>query len=314
MTNADFLRAVSAAPDDDLPRLVYADWLDEAGDDSGRARAELIRAQCELERDPRPARRKELNARVRRLLEAHAEAWLRPFRATKHYPAPRFRRGFPEAVRMSASNFLHAGDRLFRELPTLRAARFPDASNEVGGRGRLAASPHLARLAELDLHDMCNCGGCRIGDELRELFASPHAANLTALNVAGNRLGGADVGVLAASPHLDRLRSLDLAANLVGSSGARALAESPRLAGLRALNLRINNVGPEGGRRLARSPLAARLTHLDLSRNRLDDSVARAFAAADRPEPWRLLDLRENGIGPEVARQLRERFGWAVKV
>ncbi len=39
------LRGVEAAPDDDLPRLVYADWLDEHG---RHVRAEFIRVQCEL--------------------------------------------------------------------------------------------------------------------------------------------------------------------------------------------------------------------------------------------------------------------------
>src|SRR5213082_997433 len=35
------LRAIAAAPDDDTPRLVYADWLDERGTtDADRARAE----------------------------------------------------------------------------------------------------------------------------------------------------------------------------------------------------------------------------------------------------------------------------------
>lgn len=39
------LRAVIDAPADDLPRLIYADWLDENGDPS---RAEFIRVQVEL--------------------------------------------------------------------------------------------------------------------------------------------------------------------------------------------------------------------------------------------------------------------------
>jgi uncharacterized protein (TIGR02996 family) len=42
-----FLRAIGAAPEDDAPRLVYADWLDDRGD---AARAEFIRVQCELAR------------------------------------------------------------------------------------------------------------------------------------------------------------------------------------------------------------------------------------------------------------------------
>ena len=45
-TDADFLAAVSAAGADRLPRLVYADWLDERGD----VRGELIRLE-ELTRE-----------------------------------------------------------------------------------------------------------------------------------------------------------------------------------------------------------------------------------------------------------------------
>ena len=41
------LAAIRAAPADDAPRLVYADWLDEHGEPE---RADLIRAQCEVAR------------------------------------------------------------------------------------------------------------------------------------------------------------------------------------------------------------------------------------------------------------------------
>src|SRR5262245_2593359 len=54
MSGEGFLAAIRAAPDDDTPRLVYADWLDEHGDPD---RAEFIRVQVELARlaqdDPR---------------------------------------------------------------------------------------------------------------------------------------------------------------------------------------------------------------------------------------------------------------------
>lgn len=49
---AAILRAVLASPGDDLPRLAYADWLEETGTDDDRA--ELIRVQIEaarIERD-----------------------------------------------------------------------------------------------------------------------------------------------------------------------------------------------------------------------------------------------------------------------
>jgi uncharacterized protein (TIGR02996 family) len=41
------LRAIGAAPDDDTPRLVFADWLDEHGTtDADHARAEFLRIAC----------------------------------------------------------------------------------------------------------------------------------------------------------------------------------------------------------------------------------------------------------------------------
>lgn len=46
------LAAVRAAPDDDLPRLVLADWLEEHESSEW---AEFIRAQCEVERHPHAA-------------------------------------------------------------------------------------------------------------------------------------------------------------------------------------------------------------------------------------------------------------------
>jgi uncharacterized protein (TIGR02996 family) len=85
---APLLAAVLADPEGDAPRLVYADWLEERGE---CARAELIRVQCELARggfhcttacasdaDPPHSgdcgnqRRKQLEARERELLAAHA--------------------------------------------------------------------------------------------------------------------------------------------------------------------------------------------------------------------------------------------------
>jgi uncharacterized protein (TIGR02996 family) len=80
-----FLAAIRAAPDDDAPRLVYADWLDEHGQSE---RAVFIRVQCEL------AHRKSAKGRAREteLLERHHDVF------AGHLAAPglrfRFERGF----------------------------------------------------------------------------------------------------------------------------------------------------------------------------------------------------------------------------
>jgi uncharacterized protein (TIGR02996 family) len=64
-----FLRAIFDAPDDDLPRLVYADFLEENGEPE---RAALIRVQCELaalRRRSEPVEGHELRTRERELLD-----------------------------------------------------------------------------------------------------------------------------------------------------------------------------------------------------------------------------------------------------
>jgi uncharacterized protein (TIGR02996 family) len=45
-----FIRTIAATPDDDAPRLVYADYLDETGEPAKIARAEFIRVQIEKSR------------------------------------------------------------------------------------------------------------------------------------------------------------------------------------------------------------------------------------------------------------------------
>jgi uncharacterized protein (TIGR02996 family) len=67
-----FLQAILEAPDDDTPRLIYADWLEEQDDPRG----EFIRVQCQLARlapdDPaRPA----LEERERRLYAEVSPGW-----------------------------------------------------------------------------------------------------------------------------------------------------------------------------------------------------------------------------------------------
>jgi uncharacterized protein (TIGR02996 family) len=47
---AAFLNAILANPEDDAPRLVYADWLDERGDPASEAKAAFLRALAVLAR------------------------------------------------------------------------------------------------------------------------------------------------------------------------------------------------------------------------------------------------------------------------
>src|SRR4051812_32708846 len=95
MNQADaFLQAILDDPDDDVPRLVYADWLDDQGEHD---RAEFIRTQLELARLPEDGdRTAELRAREETLLEFNRANWAAPLEPYAYVKA--FRRGFPEAV------------------------------------------------------------------------------------------------------------------------------------------------------------------------------------------------------------------------
>src|SRR6185436_17673072 len=65
------LQAVLAAPDDDAPRLVFADWLLERGDPLG----EFITLQYLVHNQRRAPTQAEFH-RERVLVRAHARAWL----------------------------------------------------------------------------------------------------------------------------------------------------------------------------------------------------------------------------------------------
>src|SRR5262245_49407761 len=84
MTEQDaLLAAIRDNPDEDTPRLAYADWLDEhAASDEDRTRAEFIRLECEFARIDEDdvgaevcARRKRLGARIGEIEKQYKRAW-----------------------------------------------------------------------------------------------------------------------------------------------------------------------------------------------------------------------------------------------
>ena len=67
-----FLREVLDFPEDDAPRLIYADWLEESGDPRG----EFIRVQCEMaQRDELDPYFYECRDRSSALLAQYGEGW-----------------------------------------------------------------------------------------------------------------------------------------------------------------------------------------------------------------------------------------------
>src|SRR5262245_18773882 len=114
MTHDDaILAAVFAAPDDDAPRLDYADWLDEHGEP---AYAELIRVQCAMARVAKSAAvYAQLARREQELLAAHAREWVGPL--ADRPGRVRFHRGFVRGLACDAAEFAAHAEELFRLVP-----------------------------------------------------------------------------------------------------------------------------------------------------------------------------------------------------
>src|SRR6476620_2551512 len=111
-----FLRAIIANPDDDLPRLVYADWLDEHGEPE---RAEFIRVQCELAGVRGDmARFEKLFTRSEQLLAVHRPRWLGPLADLVEHAT--FLRGFVIQVTLPAAAFLVHADAIWHLAPVQR--------------------------------------------------------------------------------------------------------------------------------------------------------------------------------------------------
>jgi uncharacterized protein (TIGR02996 family) len=276
MTQDDaFLQAIIEQPDDDTPRLIYADWLDEHGDPD---RAEFIRVQCELACLPEgDARRAGLKLRERALLALHEATWAAPLRG--RVASWKFRRGFVEQIATGAGKFLTQAEQLFRLAP-IRHARL---RRPTWCLQRLAECPYLARLTGLDLggsgHLPVGGGGSfLLPSGVRALAASPHLHRLTTLLLAWTNINVFDVMVLASAPALTRLTTLDLSGNSLMTRGAEVLAQAPAFAGLTTLRLCRTGLGNQGVALLAASPYLKQLTDLDLSWNDLGGPAAQALA------------------------------------
>lgn len=109
-----FLNHIAAHPEADLPRLVFADWLDERGDPLG----EFIRVQVELShRQDRlgDEETQRLLVREDELLMKHRGEW------TKGWDV-KFERGLPDKVRMDWRDFADFSTPLLDRWPTIKIA------------------------------------------------------------------------------------------------------------------------------------------------------------------------------------------------
>ncbi len=321
MTDRDALyAAVLAAPDDDTPRLVYADYLDDTGARADAIRARFIRNQVALARaEPWSAEYDRLRRATAPVEDHYKKEWAADLEGG-FGRGIHFSRGFVAQVTCDLSRFLSDSTRVFDRHP-VRAVKFTTARAH-GAYPTLAASPSLARLHTL------HAPGEHVDDAAAErLAASPHIGGLRCLRVVRSALSIAGLGRLASLTRsglreleldehraigeaevahlvaeIDGLRLLDLSNITFGPRVAIALAGARALAGLEVLWLGYgaNAAGTPlrgpGAVALAESPHLRGLTELDLYGQELRKRGAEAFFTAYAWPRLKRLGLRSNGI------------------
>ena len=271
------LSAIAAHPDEDTPRLAYADWLDEH---DRPVRAEFIRLQIDIavhkETLPRVLQNRYVDVWIRNqeLIDAHRVELLGPLAALPNTERIEFRRGFLSELSLDAERFLQHADYIATLKPRPEVAVWDAAHWLLQGQLRDATSaavitslrmqsdrrPELVAVDALSLHMWLtdsdpwvrlrelNLGGCGIGDEGLRQIVYDHEADLpalTRLDLSGNGITDDGVLSLVNSALWPRLKDLVLGGNPIGDRAATTLAGAPP-SGLEHLNLRFTAIGQPG--------------------------------------------------------------------
>lgn len=250
---AAFEAAVRDAPDDDDARLVFADWLDDAGE---HARAEFVRVQVGRERLPTgDIARLDALAREDELLASHESAWLPPMPSGAS--AVRWHRGFVDTIRLPTDRAVISASPLADSYPVVNLC--------VGRAARFLVWPALDRVRGLSF-----AAAGLIFIELAGLVARPDdLLSLRELDLSGNRGLAESAGeALAEAPWLGQIEALSLAGTALRTAGVVAVLRSGRLGALTALDLRVPWLGVEESRAVGELPHPERLTHLRLANAR----------------------------------------------
>jgi uncharacterized protein (TIGR02996 family) len=266
-------RAICANPDEDTPRLAFADLVEEEGD---AARAAFIRAQVALARVPEydalhiAARRSDPGA-----LNGHLMTDTLPMvPAGFGWHAFEFRRGLPWKVGVSTAAAFDADGAIFDVAPIQALTISPHNRFDIEVP---ADWPHLARIQRLEF-----TGARFSGDDAERLSESPHLAKLTEFTFDFDGITADGLEVFARSSIFPRLTFLDLRANSVPPALlVDALGGARDRGALAWLSLAANRLDGIDADQLFSLPVMSDLAHLDLSDNpRL--GVGGAVALAER--------------------------------
>lgn len=306
-TEADpLLAAVLAAPDDDAPRLIYADWLDEHGRPE---RATFIRLQVELARllryDPR---REVLSRKAGRLLDLYRDDWLAELPTIDGVTWGDFERGFVSAVSVrSIAQFERAAARIWAAAPV--------HALDLRDPGRMGQTRPYAALRAIRLRHLPSARW------LEEFVNSAFVSTVRTLDLTGLELENDGVALLARSMALGDLRELVLDDNLVGVRGIEALARA------RFRPTRLSVRGMSGGEAYSDDPAVRSegvaiiagshrfrdLESLDLSGNEIEDDALAALVQSSHLVNLRELVLANNEL-TDVGLEVLAEEGWEMRL
>ena len=213
-----FLDAIFDNPDDDTVRLVYADWLQEHGQENF---AQFIRLQCAA------AREKLWSDEANRLWEEIGRVWTKL--DDEWWPATRenWQFGYFPPVLLDAIHF-ERGFLRFEMLPTddqfLAYAAVcwpwfphPDVQllltpkgrwHELASCERLRRVRHIRLAVRVEVDDIWDAWW--ISDKIILLLHSPHLCNVETIDFVARGLTPSVVNALLTSPHLSKVRRLDV--------------------------------------------------------------------------------------------------------
>jgi uncharacterized protein (TIGR02996 family) len=329
-----FLAAINANLDDNTPRLVFADWLQENGDED---RAEFIRIQCELasvhpkweyldvQKRLFTPHHHAANERQKQLRIANFDRWVGSFPKWAKPTTLSFRRGFAHYFAPTALQWLKDGEHVRRQSATeqltiahtnsrackpwrelftsstlvgLKLIELTDLDSD--GARMLANSPALDSLSALGFGKLGKWEIC--AETSSALVSSPRLTKLRKLWVTSNYIGDAVATALVSSPHIPELEELQLLCTALGSKGFVALLASPKLDRLRRFNVQGNGLGDSDIRALVQSRLLS-LEELNLRYNGLTAESARLLAAWPGLRSIRVLQLAGAQFGPDGVRE-----------
>jgi uncharacterized protein (TIGR02996 family) len=338
MTDRDaLLRAICENPDDDLPRLAFADWLDE---NDWPDRAAFVRAQVELARTP-DWEPHAVFCRHRRPEWDHGWPWCDTLPAVPGnwtvdwHPQP-FRRGFGWRVVVNALPVWNEfAPRLFETAPVgeldlkegtldqwrefargdwlrrVRVLHFHGRPNEP--LLALRESPNADAIEEIHFH---RAGGAGMPFVLEELMESPLGRGLKGLHFhMGDQFQTELIDALGEGGSEARLERLSFVHMGLTDDHIERLVDLPFLEQLIGLSFEGNPFGWSGHLALAQCPHLGRLQSLVLTGPGMGRSAA-SWMLADSPHMLELkrVDLSDSHATPQsLARLLSSRVLGGVR-